>query len=343
LLVKCLTLARYVRGFFWSLLLCAGVAGADPVRVLLFHGPDCADCGDLFGLYLPGLAERHGMDLELALLDQSQEPGAALYAAAQRQLGAPPWAGEPVALVGERVLRGLYPIAATLGDELATLAADPAAANWPPLAGLMPALPGARALAERLAGAALPPALGEPGAVTVTRANELANALAIVVLAGMCLTLAAVLLRVWQGWGRPGPVLAVGLSLLAGLAISAYTAYTALAEVDPICGPLGDCAAVQHSEYARLFGIPMGVLGLLAYGVIGLTWLAARRWSPAGGGWHWLPWLVALAGVLFSLRLTYLEPFVLGATCLWCLGSAVAITALLWLLWPRPLTVAGSR
>jgi uncharacterized membrane protein len=29
--------------------------------------------------------------------------------------------------------------------------------------------------------------------------------------------------------------------------------------------------------------------------------------------------------------LTFLDPFVIGATCAWCLTSAVLITALLWL------------
>lgn len=35
--------------------------------------------------------------------------------------------------------------------------------------------------------------------------------------------------------------------------------------------------------------------------------------------------------VLFSIYLTFLEPFVIGATCAWCLTSAILMTALLWL------------
>lgn len=37
---------------------------------------------------------------------------------------------------------------------------------------------------------------------------------------------------------------------------------------------------------------------------------------------------MTLFGVLFSIYLTYLEPFVIGATCIWCLGSAVVMTGL---------------
>jgi uncharacterized membrane protein len=38
---------------------------------------------------------------------------------------------------------------------------------------------------------------------------------------------------------------------------------------------------------------------------------------------------ITLFGVLFSIYLTFLEPFVIGATCAWCLASAVTMTALM--------------
>jgi len=40
---------------------------------------------------------------------------------------------------------------------------------------------------------------------------------------------------------------------------------------------------------------------------------------------------LAAGGTLFSIYLTFLEPFVIGATCAWCLTSAIIMTALLWL------------
>jgi len=39
--------------------------------------------------------------------------------------------------------------------------------------------------------------------------------------------------------------------------------------------------------------------------------------------------LLTLCGTLFSIYLTALEPFVIGATCAWCLSSAVIVTLLL--------------
>jgi uncharacterized membrane protein len=38
---------------------------------------------------------------------------------------------------------------------------------------------------------------------------------------------------------------------------------------------------------------------------------------------------MAFFGTLFSLYLTYLEPFVIKAVCMWCLSSAAIITLLL--------------
>jgi uncharacterized membrane protein len=176
----------------------------------------------------------------------------------------------------------------------------------------------------------LPEEGAEGGAVWT---NQIANGMAVLVLIGMIAVTGYSVYRVSRRAqcraASPGWILA---AILVGFVISAYTAYTALADTDLMCGPVGDCAAVQHSEYARMAGIPMGVLGLMGYGLIFAAWVVARRLSPGGGGWRWIPWAVTLAGVLFSMRLTALEPFVIGATCVWCLGSAVAITVLLWLL-----------
>jgi uncharacterized membrane protein len=44
---------------------------------------------------------------------------------------------------------------------------------------------------------------------------------------------------------------------------------------------------------------------------------------------------MTLFGVLFSIYLTYLEPFVIGAVCIWCVSSAIIMT-LLMLLSLRP-------
>ena len=134
--------------------------------------------------------------------------------------------------------------------------------------------------------------------------------------------------------GKPG--VAVPLVAIAGAGIAAYLAYVESRGVPAVCGPVGDCNAVQQSEYAWLFGVlPIGVLGLLGYAAIIAAWSVARSASGRISAWAGLGLLaMTLIGTLFSVYLTFLEPFVIGATCAWCLASAILITLLLWLAAP---------
>jgi uncharacterized membrane protein len=168
--------------------------------------------------------------------------------------------------------------------------------------------------------------------------------LAIAVLIGMILAVLYVviqIIRVMQGapvglssrW-RDGVLIA--LSVL-GMAIAGYLAYVETQAVAAFCGPVGDCNTVQSSPYAKLFGVlPIGVLGVIGYIAILGVWLWGR-WG-LGRFSAYAPLFVlamTLFGVLFSIYLTYLEPFVIGAVCIWCVSSAIIMT-LLMLLSLRP-------
>jgi uncharacterized membrane protein/thiol-disulfide isomerase/thioredoxin len=161
------------------------------------------------------------------------------------------------------------------------------------------------------------------------------NALAIVVLLGMLVSLAGVAPRLIKPGKRASAIKLsemIPVLCIAGLLVAGYLAYVESAEVRAVCGPVGDCNAVQQSEYARLFGIlPVGVLGLVGYAAIGVAWLVNRMGDRRASSLAWvaLTWMTLL-GVLFSIYLTFLEPFVIGATCIWCLSSAVIMNLLLW-------------
>lgn len=313
--------------------------GSPDVRAVLFHDPGSSQSGEMFAFFLPGLYERYGTRLQLSGIDLSQLAGEQAYRAVTEHLGLSPQPDpELTVIVGDRAIVGLFAIATALGDEFEQLALDPNAKRWPSVPALEALLPGGiEDIEARVASEGVLPA--ENGSVQSSSdelpvGDRIAHGLAIAVLIAMVLALVHSLVRLRRPDGMVGRVAfwALLMVLLAGLGISGYTAYTALADIVPMCGPVGGCAAVQASEYSKLFGIPMGVLGLVCYSVVLVTWLMARYLSPQGGGWYWIPWAVALLGALFSLRLTALEPFVIGATCLWCLGSAVSITAVLWLL-----------
>ena len=106
------------------------------------------------------------------------------------------------------------------------------------------------------------------------------------------------------------------LAVLGGL-ISAYLTWTYFAGLTPVCTGSGEgCQTVQSSRYASVLGIPVAMLGLIAYG--GLLFSTAL-WRETG---IYLGFLISLVGTLFSAYLTYLEMFVIGALCQWCLASA---------------------
>jgi uncharacterized membrane protein len=165
------------------------------------------------------------------------------------------------------------------------------------------------------------------------RRDPAANSLALVVLVLMVLSLAGAGVVAGRVRTGEGPGLAVPLLALAGLGVAIYLAFIETSGSQAVCGPVGDCNAVQQSEWARVFGvIPVGVIGVAGYALVLGAW-AAARWVPGRlADWARVAMLAgALAGVAFSVYLTFLEPFVIGATCMWCLGSAVIVTALLWL------------
>jgi uncharacterized membrane protein len=128
-------------------------------------------------------------------------------------------------------------------------------------------------------------------------------------------------------------VVAVPVLAVIGIVVAGYLTYVETSGAAAVCGPVGDCNAVQQSPYARLFGvIPVGLLGLLSYCFVLCAWLVARRSDGPTADWARLALLgIAFVGTVFSIYLTFLEPFVIGATCLWCLSSSLIITALLWL------------
>jgi vitamin-K-epoxide reductase (warfarin-sensitive) len=78
-----------------------------------------------------------------------------------------------------------------------------------------------------------------------------------------------------------------------------------------------DCGAVNHSPYAVLAGIPVAVIGISGYVLLGaLALMKFRR----------LLLVAALLGLGFSLYLTRIEAQVLQVWCIYCVASLVAIS-----------------
>ena len=90
-----------------------------------------------------------------------------------------------------------------------------------------------------------------------------------------------------------------------------------------------DCGIVNHSPYAEIHGLPVAIIGIAGYLLIGiLAMLRRRRWLLAA----------ALIGMAFALYLTNIEARVLGVWCLYCVISQgiIAVITLLsigWAVW----------
>ena len=139
--------------------------------------------------------------------------------------------------------------------------------------------------------------------------------------------------------GAPGEGvlrLALGAVALAGLGVAGYLTAVRASGGDPACVVGGGCTTVQESEYAELAGVPVAVLGLLAYGAL---LVAAILPGPLGRA---LGLFTAIVGVGFSAWLTYAEIFLIEAICAWCVASAVLITLALILAAARA-RVAATR
>ncbi len=80
-----------------------------------------------------------------------------------------------------------------------------------------------------------------------------------------------------------------------------------------------DCGIVNHSPYAMLFGVPVAVLGIAGYILLGLlAFMKAYR----------LMLVAALAGLGFALYLAHIESAVLGVWCIYCVISLGVISLL---------------
>jgi uncharacterized membrane protein len=118
------------------------------------------------------------------------------------------------------------------------------------------------------------------------------------------------------GW-LPWTTLAVSV---AGLAVAAYLTYEHFTAGTTLACPdtgVVNCMKVTSSEYSKLFGIPVALLGLLFF--VGMTALslppAWRMPSPWPGR---LRLAAVLIGVVFVCYLIWAELFQIDAICLWC-------------------------
>jgi len=349
------------------------------VRAVLFYSPTCPHCEFVITQTLPPLIEKYGDQLQIIGINVSEQEGGTFFLAAldkfKLQEG-----GVPFLVIGDKYLIGSGDIPEQLPGLVETYLAQ-GGVDWPDIPGLREAITATEATQQASAPTAEPAPQEAPvqesaptiapvspeGPVEEPAPSAFAlpenpvemtwqqkftqdptgNTLSVIVLVGIIGSALFTAFRFQQRktaedtgkWQLLIPILCV-----IGFGVAGYLAYVETTQVKAVCGPVGDCNTVQQSEYARLFGIlPIGVMGLAGYVAILASWLVERFTKDK------LADLAALAlfgmtafGTLFSIYLTFLEPFVIGATCAWCLTSAILMTVLM-LLSPRDARSAYAK
>jgi uncharacterized membrane protein len=113
--------------------------------------------------------------------------------------------------------------------------------------------------------------------------------------------------------------IAAALAALAGFGVAAYLTWAHYADSTVVCPVGGGCETVQESRYAEIAGIPVALLGLVAYTAILalLVWDAPVARLAAAS--------TSLVGLLFSIYLLVVQLFVIDAICIWCLANDVVV------------------
>lgn len=298
------------------------------VRAVLFFSPTCPHCHKVMNEDLPPLYEKYGDQLQILEIDITKTQGSQLYQLAitaydipQERLGVPALFVANTHLVGSDEIPAMFPSMIENGLQQGGI-------DWPPLPGITPLVETFEANLASGTSNASSLTMGERFAL-----DPVGNTIAVIVLVGLVGTfiLAAyafmnrIKLNPWPEWVMP-------VLVVLGLIVAGYLTYIETTHTEAVCGPVGDCNTVQQSDYARLFGfLPVGVLGLLGYAAIGIAWFVKNKGVETMSKQSALAiWWMALFGTLFSIYLTFLEPFVIGASCAWCLTSAILMGLVLW-------------
>lgn len=347
------------------------------VHAVLFYSPSCGHCHKVITEDLPPLIEEYGEQLMILGIDVSIPEGQSLYVAmhdhyelSEDQYGVPALVVDDVVLIGSLDIPQRFP-------EIIANGLESGGIPWPPIPGLAEILAQVNSDSPSEDSSTTEEQSEQNSIPTLTDAQEedasstqpsviddgfssnnltiaerfqrdlAGNIIAVLVLIFMVGMVSTTTYRVFATRSdKPVQNLSIWVPILSivGLFVAIYLSYVEVTNSQAVCGPVGDCNTVQQSEYAKLFGIlPIGVLGVIGYILIIAGYLVQRF---ASGHMKenaiFLVWGFSLFGVLFSIYLTFLEPFVIGATCAWCLSSAIIMTLLLIVTTPQAKAVFNN-
>jgi uncharacterized membrane protein len=113
-----------------------------------------------------------------------------------------------------------------------------------------------------------------------------------------------------------------------GVVISAYLTWVHYSGNLALCIGVGGCESVQGSRFAIAGGVPVALIGLGGFALIFA--LAVLRLRHAPPVWADIAiFALSIAATAYVSYLTYIELFVIGAVCPWCVAAAVCAVLVL--------------
>lgn len=111
---------------------------------------------------------------------------------------------------------------------------------------------------------------------------------------------------------------------IAGILVSslALTRHYAPAVESATAASPWDSSAVNHSPYSVVDGLPVAVVGIAGYALLGMLAFLRRRELTA---------VCSLFGLGYALYLTNIEAHVLELWCVYCVVSLILITVIVFL------------
>jgi uncharacterized membrane protein/thiol-disulfide isomerase/thioredoxin len=308
----------------------SAIAKVAVVHAVLFYSPTCSHCAKLDREILPPLQEKYGNKLVIFRLNVISAAGSRIYEKAlERFKVTENRIGVPTLIIGETFLVGTVEIPEKFPG-LIDAALSKGGLDLPDLPGLYEQFVAQSNIhLEKLS-------VWQFMAYKFQQ-DPLANTIAVILLVIMIASLIAALVITLSTVKAPKalnfmPSRIIPILAVIGLAIAVYLSYVEVSETRAVCGPVGNCNAVQNSPYAKMFGLlPIPIMGMLGYVAIIVAWFF-RQFGPEllKRLSRIVLWGLAIFSVLFSSYLTFLEPFVIGASCAFCLASAVVVTIILW-------------
>ncbi len=113
-----------------------------------------------------------------------------------------------------------------------------------------------------------------------------------------------------------------------GTLVSAYLTWVHYSGNLALCIGVGGCEAVQTSRFSMIGAIPIALVGLGGFvAILAVALLRLRDGAPAWADTALFG--LSVAATIYVAYLTYVELFVLGAVCPWCVTVAVCAALVL--------------